>query len=318
MHTLREILKKINIQDNVLFDEPMKNHTTFRIGGPADVFVTPSTVQSLKTLVSFCRNNGIPFFLLGQGANILVADEGIRGIVIDLSAFSRIMTADTKITAGAGAFVSRVSEAAITAGLTGLEFLYSMPGSVGGALYMNARCYGMEIAFVVESAAILDKNGNENIISLRKKDFSYKKSPFQKTGDIILSATFILKQGKKPEIREKMDEYRLDRERKGHFLFPCAGSVFKNNKKFGKTTGRIIDSLGLKGYCIGDARVSPEHGNIIVNQGNARALDVMHIIMFLEKKVKMELGLELEREIILVGAWNTELQKPEERYEQNS
>lgn len=300
------MLKKINIKGKVLFDEPMKNHTTFRIGGPADVFVTPSTEQSLRTLVTFCRNNTIPFFLLGYGANILVADSGIRGIVIDLSALSYIIIENTRVKAGAGADVSAVSTAAYNAGLTGLEFLYSMPGSVGGALYMNARCYCTEIGDVVESACVLDKDCSKLSISLSKKDFSYKKSPFQKTGDIIIYAAFVLQKGKKPDIRKKMDEYRQDREKKGHFLFPCAGSVFKNNKEFGETTGWIIDSLGLKGYCIGDARVSPVHGNIIINQGNAKASDVIHIITYLEKKVKKELGLDLEREIILVGAWNKE------------
>lgn len=309
MHTLRKILKKINIQGNVLFDESMKNHTTFRIGGPADVFITPSTIQSLQAIILLCRDNSIPFFLLGQGANILVADGGIRGIVIDVSAFSHISIENNKITAGAGAGVSAVSEAAFFTGLTGLEFLYSMPGSVGGSLYMNARCYGSEMSNVVESAEILDKNGQKVTLTLAKKDFSYKKSPFQKTGDIILCATIVLKKGNKPDIQKKMDEYRLDREKKGHFLFPCAGSVFKNSKKFGESTGRIIDSLGLKGYCIGDARVSPYHGNIIVNQGNAKALDVIRIITFLENRVKNELNLDLEREIILVGAWDKEWMK---------
>jgi UDP-N-acetylmuramate dehydrogenase len=306
MHTLREKLKKINIQGTLLFDEPMKNHTTFRIGGPADVFITPSTVSSLHTLISFCRETMIPFFLLGQGANILVADEGIRGIVIDLSAFSYIEVENNTIKAGAGAEISGVSKTACDAGLTGLEFLYSMPGSVGGSLYMNARCYGTEIGDVVKAAGILDKDCREVSLPLAKKNFSYKTSPFQKTGDIILYATFVLQKGERPAIQKKMDDYRRDREKKGHFMFPCAGSVFKNNKKFGKTTGRIIDSLGLKGYCIGNARVSPYHGNIIVNQGNAKAMDVLRIITFLEKKVKQELGLELEREIILAGEWEKE------------
>ena len=299
-------MKKINIEGSVLLNEPMKNHTSFRIGGPADVFITPRTVQSLKSLVSLCRENGIPYFLLGQGANILVADNGVRGIVIDFSAFSYIKVDKEKIKAGTGTKVTPVSESALASELTGLEFLYSMPGSIGGALRMNARCYGVSMGDVVESAEILNNNCSIVEVPLYQQNFSYKKSPFADTRDIILSATFSLQKGDKKTIKQKMDHYKLDREKKGHFLYPSAGSVFKNNREFGRTTGRIIDSLSLKGYSVGGAQVSEYHGNIIVNRGNAKASDVLYLINFIEKKVKHELGLDLEREIILVGAWKEE------------
>ena len=306
MHNLREIVKKINIEGPVLFDEPMKNHTTFRIGGPADIFIIPQTIQSLKNIIKYCREKNIPWFSLGHGANILVADAGIRGIVIDFSAFSHITCKNEKIKAGAGASVSAVSEAALSSGLSGLEFFYKMPGSVGGALYMNARCYGISTGDGAESAESAEILYNLVTVPLAKADFSYKKSPFMDSGDVILSVTFLLKKGNKKHIKEKMDQFKKDREKKGHFLFPSAGSVFKNNKEFGRTTGEIIDSLSLKGYSIGDARVSPYHGNIIVNQGNARARDVLRLITFIEKKVKHEMDLDLEREIILVGGWEEE------------
>jgi UDP-N-acetylmuramate dehydrogenase len=315
MHNLRELLKKINIEGAVLFHEPMKKHTSFCIGGPADAFVTPHSIPSLIQILQFCKENRVPFFILGKGANILVADNGIRGVVVDISALSGITCEDTTISAEAGAEVSAVAETALEAGLAGLEFFYTMPGSVGGALWMNARCYGVSAGDVVTSVQIVQGNipGPENKTgesrwittrSLSPGDFSYKRSPFQDNGDIVLSATFSLARGDKREIKEKMEKYKEDREKKGHFRFPSAGSIFKNNKEFGQSTGQLIDSLSLKGYSVGDAQVSPEHGNIIINRGDAKARDVLCLIMFLEKKVKTELHLDLEREVILIGEWS--------------
>ncbi|MBN2440853.1 MAG: UDP-N-acetylmuramate dehydrogenase [Spirochaetales bacterium] len=303
MVNLREMIKKINIEGLVLFDEPMKNHTSFCIGGCADVFVTPHSIASLIRVIRFCRETKIPYFLLGRGANILVADAGIRGMVINTSGISTMRREGERIVSDSGAEVSTVAEEALKAGLTGCEFFYSMPGSVGGAVRMNARCYGVSTGDVVSSVEILGEDTAAVAVPLAPADFSYKKSPFQNKHDIILSATFTLKKGDKKKIKEKMDYYKEDREKKGHFLLPSAGSIFKNNQEFGRTTGLIIDSLKLKGYSIGDAQVSPLHGNIFVNRGNATAADVLQLIILVENKVKQAFGFNLEREIILAGEW---------------
>jgi UDP-N-acetylmuramate dehydrogenase len=301
MGNLRDIIKKININCPILFNESMKNHTTFRIGGPADVYIKPENREDLVTIYRLCSKNTIPLFMLGGGANILVSDHGIRGVVLDITSLCRIEVKDNIICAEAGVKIHDISVTSLEHNLGGAEFLYSMPGTVGGALWMNARCYEREIGDICVSADILDTSTTVKTLLLKKSDFGYKASPFQQTGVTILGACFSLIKGNRKTIEEKMESYHKDRQQKGHFTYPSAGSVFKNNRNFGKTAGEIIDSLCLKGYCIGGAQISEKHANIIVNRDNATATDVWKLITFIQKTVKKKLGLNLEREIILVG-----------------
>ncbi len=311
MNNLRNIVEKINIskrfKGTILTNEPMKFHTSFRIGGPAEIFVIPRDRDDIAEILKVCKKFSIPYFILGEGANILVSDMGISGMVIDLTQLRGIKVSGTSIEALSGTPISDVSRAARDASLTGMEFIYSMPGSTGGAVWMNARCYGKSISEVLDSVEYVEisPNGETNIKRERinKRDFGYKKSPFQKREQIITSATFKLSHGEREKIAEEMRKVEEDRKRKGHFLYPCAGSVFKNNRAFGMPTGEIIEQTGLKGYRIGDAEIAPFHANIIINKGNASATDVLKLIELVEKKVFNTFGFKLEREILLVGRW---------------
>lgn len=289
----------------------MSCHTAFRIGGPADVFVTPRSTEELAAAYKLLEEQEVPTFILGAGANILVSDRGIRGAVIDMSGFRGCTLSETRngggiLNACAGTPISDVSAIALDHVLSGLEFIYSMPGSVGGSVWMNARCYGRSISEVLSRVELLNKAGNITDLKVDKEQFSYKRSPFQNLGTLILRASFSLIPGDRKQMEERMLSIKRDREEKGHFLHPCAGSIFKNNRAFGKPTGMLIDSLGLKGTSIGEARVSELHGNIVVNTGEARGQEVLELIQLLESKVREAYGFELEREILLVGQWQEE------------
>jgi UDP-N-acetylmuramate dehydrogenase len=293
----------IKIGGEIRLDEPMAGHTSFRIGGPADLYALPASADDVRLILDLCARESVPCFILGGGTNILVSDKGIRGAVIDLSRLSGIGVEGTLLTAGAGAPMSDAAEAACGRGLSGMEFACRLPGTVGGAVYMNARCYDREAADVLESVEYLDADLTLRRYSMNRGDWSYKRSPFQAMTATILGACFRLAPGDAARIRAEMTEHGADRERKGHFLFPCAGSVFKNNRAFGAPTGRLIDSLGLKGRRIGGAQVAPFHGNIIINAGGATAEDVRALIECVEREVHGRLGFTLEREVELVGEW---------------
>jgi len=305
-----KILKKINLPCPASYDEPMSRHTSFRIGGPADIFITPRSTEELATTYKLLNDQQVPTFILGAGANILVADRGIRGAVIDLSGFQGCSLSQTEpdglLNAWAGTPISDVSACALDHGLSGLEFIYSMPGSVGGSVWMNARCYGHSISDVLSRVEVLDEKGAMTDLDVDREQFSYKRSPFQSSRSLILRASFSLVPGDRKQMQARMLSIKQDREEKGHFLYPCAGSIFKNNRAFGSPTGKLIDSLGLKGASIGEACVSKLHGNIIVNTGEACGEDVLELILLLETKVRNAFGFELEREILLVGQWQEE------------
>ena len=280
----------------------MRKHTSFRIGGPADYFCSPATSNEIKRILEYAISCNLPVFILGAGANILVSDEGVRGIVIDMVNFKDFsFTEDNKVTAQAGVQVHVLAEAAAARNLSGIEFFFGLPGSVGGSIYMNARCYGVSTADVLSGVTYIDESLEIKEYSPNEGGFSYKSSPFQKKKSIILQGEFMLRPGEGKKILETMQSYRQDRERKGHYTFPSAGSIFKNNRDFGLPTGKIVDSLGLRGYKIGGAMVSPEHANIIVNTGGASAADVKKLIDYIKKKVFRTYGYALEEEIRYIG-----------------
>jgi len=300
---LKELAGKINIAGSLRLSEPLKEHTSYKVGGPADLFGEPETVADVVTLLEAAAEHDLPVFVLGAGANILVSDRGIRGMVLSTERLRSVCVDGERIVAQAGCAISLVSEAAAAVGLSGLAFIYSMPGSVGGAVWMNARCYGSSISDVLEWVEILDENGAVVRIDVQQDQFDYKVSPFQKRRAVILSACFRLRHGERAAILEEMEANRADRERKGHFAAPSAGSVFKNNRSFGNPSGKIIDSLGLRGYSIGGAKISDYHANMIINTGSATAFDIEALTRYVARRVKDELGYELEREVIPVGDW---------------
>jgi UDP-N-acetylmuramate dehydrogenase len=301
----------------VLFNEPMSLHTTFKVGGPADVWLRPhgdSFPAFCAELIFRTRREGIPFFILGGGANIVVSDKGIRGIVLDMGAWEgesvwSICADEGELVLKSGTIIDAAVDIAAASRLGGLEFLAGMPGTVGGAVWMNARCYGKEIADVLSWVEYIDFSGEEEPQIKRitigdspaKAGFDYKKSPFQKMDCLILSAAFKLKKCDKEKSLIEMEEKRQDRQEKGHYLFPCAGSAFKNNRDFGKPTGQIIDELGLKGRQIGGAQIAPFHGNIVINTGGATSADIRALMDDVAAKVKAATGFILESEIIFVG-----------------
>jgi UDP-N-acetylmuramate dehydrogenase len=252
---------------------------------------------------AFCRHRGISRFILGAGANILVSDRGIRGAVIDTTGLLGIELEDGKVWAAAGEAMSGLAATTVGAGYQGLESFYGMPGAVGGSVWMNARCYDRSISDVLDEVEVLTADGAIERMKIDQEQFSYKVSPFQTMDVIILRASFRLRPGDRTTIEPRMHGFRVDRERKGHYAYPCAGSVFKNNREFGAPTGKLVDALGLRGKQIGGARVSEHHANIIVNAASATAVDVLRLTELLERAVKEAYGFALQRELILAGDW---------------
>lgn len=300
VESLSKIFNKININGVMLFNEPLAKHSTFNIGGNADVFASPKDISSLENILSVLKENNIPWFILGGGANILFSDSGFRGAVIDMKGFSSISFNGNIIKSGAGVEFSLLAEEACRKSLSGLEYFYGMPGTTGGSVYMNARCYEKSVSDILYKVSYLDNLGKICEYRVKQSDFGYKVSPFQNTGNIILAAEFILQQSGKEILLTKAAEFKKDRTAKGHYSYPCAGSVFKNNRDFGHPSGKIIDSLGLRGFSIGGAQVSPLHANIIINNGNATAADIKELIQLIEDKVFKTYGFRLEKEIIYI------------------
>jgi UDP-N-acetylmuramate dehydrogenase len=300
----------------------MADLSTFRAGGPADCWLRPSGEgfpAFAAALIAAARVEHIPVLALGGGANILAADSGVRGIVLDSGGWAGETGQRRQKGAlefRAGTTLDAAAETAADMGLSGLEFLAGMPGSIGGAVWMNARCYGKEIADVLIETEIIDfsgsapgsKQGFNKPQRLRlpadKSEFGYKFSPFQNRDCFILSASLQLTPDAIPDIRAMMDAHRADREAKGHYRYPSAGSVFKNNKIFSKPTGKIVDELGLRGLRKGGAQVAPWHGNIIINTGGATASDIRALIDEVAARVKAATGFTLEPEIVFIGDWN--------------
>jgi UDP-N-acetylmuramate dehydrogenase len=310
MLTLREFIEKINTESrsfpaDIRFDEPMAAHTTFKVGGPADLWVRPKDrfPEYAALLLGGAKKEGIPVFILGGGANVVVSDRGIRGIVLDTGGWNGVDFDKAAAVVRSGTTVDDAAEAAAGTGLGGLEFLAGMPGATGGAVWMNARCYEKSISDILVETEILTLEENPVRVweAFSPADWSYKKSPFQNREVLILSARFRLSPRPTDDIRREMEDHRRDREAKGHYRFPSAGSAFKNNRDFGKPTGKIIDELGLRGFAIGAAAVAPWHGNIIINTGGAAAADIQALTLEVAARVKASTGFTLEPEILFVG-----------------
>lgn len=309
METLWQIAQKINTEQcSVTFDEPMSAHTTFRIGGPADLFLKPRSVEALASVLTLLRSARIPVFLLGGGANILVADQGIRGAVIDTCLLSSVRSDASNsniIYAECGASVSTLCTEALVQGLSGLENFYGMPGSIGGAIYMNARCYEDDISLHINEITAISPTGELVSLPARTMQWSYKRSPFMRKGAfagyIVAAGRFSLEPGEPLQIAARMRSRMEDRMHKHHFDYPSAGSMFKNNRNFGKPTGKILHELGLRGYRIGNAAISPWHANIFINLGGATARDMRALILHAQAVVLAATGWKLEPEVLFVG-----------------
>lgn len=280
-------------------DEPLSKYTFTKTGGPADVLAFPKTREELVEIVDTARTNQVPITVIGNASNLIIKDGGIRGIVIILPNFHRIEVSETKVTAEAGATIINTTIAAQKAGLTGIEFAAGIPGSVGGAVFMNAGAYGGEIKDVFESAEVLLPDGHITTLTHEDMNFSYRHSTVQDDGGIVISATFALKRGNKVTIQEEMNRLNELRRSKQPLEYPSCGSVFKRPK--GHFTGPLIIKAGLQGKIIGGAQVSMKHAGFIVNIKHATATDYLDLIHLIQKTIKEKFDVELQTEVRIIG-----------------
>lgn len=286
-------LKSITNEENIFVNEPMKKHTTFKTGGNADFLVTPSSKEEIQKLFAL----DVPKIVIGNGSNLLVRDGGIRGLVIKLSKNDNYKVCDNVIEADAGIYVAKLSQIALKHNLKGLEFACGIPGTLGGAVYMNASAYGGEMANVVFETDFLKDNGE--IIKVTDHKFSYRKSVFQNMNGIILSSKLKLEIGNQEEIKSKMEDYKNSRNTKQPVNFPSAGSTFK--RPDGYFAGKLIEDAGLKGYRIGGAEVSTLHAGFVINANNATSKDILNLISYIQDVVNKKFGVELETEVKIIG-----------------
>ena len=285
----------------------LKEHTSLKIGGPADLFAQPANRDELLELIRWCDQSGTDFFILGGGANILVSDLGIRGLVISTEKLNRMhritQLSSNQVEIEAGATVDEACQWCAKLGLGGLDFLAGMPGSMGGAVRMNARCYGSEISDVLTQVCWSDARGVIHNYHYKQQDWGYKQSPFQRADCVILSAQLQLSPDEPAAIYSRIQQWKEDRRRKGHYSFPSAGSMFKNDYSLGKPTGQIIDELGLRGYSKGDAQIADFHGNLFINKGQASASQMRALVLEVQSIVQEKLGIVIEPEVLFVGEW---------------
>ena len=295
-----EKLQKLIGEAKVLANEPMASHTTFRIGGPADYFVMPETVEELRDILALCKEEGLPYFILGNGSNLLVGDKGFRGVVIQLyKNFDGLSIEGTRVTAKSGAMLIRVAKEAGKAGLTGLEFASGIPGTIGGAMVMNAGAYGGEMKDVVTAVTVLTKDGDIKTLTGSEMNFRYRGSVVEDEGYIVLEAVMELKEGNLEEIQARIDELSLQRRTKQPIEYPSAGSTFKRPE--GYFAGKLIQDTNLRGYQVGGAQVSEKHCGFVINAGAATAADVMQLMQDVSDKVNAQFGVTLEPEVKRIG-----------------
>lgn len=286
--------------DNVRLHEPMKKHTTFRIGGPADYYLCPHSTEELQKILQICRENKLEFFILGNGSNLLVSDKGYRGVVIQLwKNFSDIETEDNTITVKAGALLSKVAAEALEESLTGMEFASGIPGTMGGAVMMNAGAYGGEMKDIIREVTVLTREGELLTLSKEEMNFGYRTSVVKEKGYVVISAELQLRKGDREEIRKVMDELKERRVTKQPLDMPSAGSTFKRPE--GYFAGKLIMDAGLRGFSVGGAQISEKHCGFVVNKGDATAADVLGLIKEVQKRVQEKFGVALEPEVKFLG-----------------
>jgi len=277
----------------------MKNHTSFKIGGTADEFAEVENVEQIIELIEYAKNKHMPYTIIGNGTNLLVSDKGIRGLVIQLSnSYSNSEVDGNLIKADSGCLLTKLSLLALKNNLEGMEFASGIPGTLGGAIYMNAGAYGGEMKAIVKSVTYL-QDGKVKTIYKDELEFGYRKSRFTNNDAVIVSAEIELKTGNREEIKAKMDDYRQRRTDKQPLLVPSAGSTFKRPE--GYFAGKLIEDAGLKGYRIGDAMVSDKHSGFVVNAGNATCEEILDLIRHIQVTVFEKFGVELETEVRMMG-----------------
>lgn len=296
MTLLSAMIPKTNIKEN----EPMKSHTSFKIGGVADVFVSPTTKEQLVDAIRICKENQVPYYIIGNGSNLLVSDKGFRGVIIEVSKnLSEIRREANLIIAEAGALLARIAKTAELADLTGFEFAHGIPGTLGGAVTMNAGAYDGEMKDVILQAQIIDEQGQIQTLTKDELALGYRTSIIQKKGCIVLEVVIELQPGNKEEITAKMKDLAGRRKDKQPLEYPSAGSTFK--RPVGHFAGKLIMDGDLRGYQVGGAQVSEKHCGFVINKGDATCEDVMELIAHVQKVVKERFNVALEAEVRIIG-----------------
>lgn len=294
-----EFLKEIP-KENIWIDEPMKKHTTFRVGGAADFFVVPESVEELGHAVVTCKVCEVPYYIMGNGSNLLVSDQGYRGVVIQVyKQMSKIEISENILTVQAGASLAKVAGAALEAGLEGFEFAAGIPGTLGGACVMNAGAYGGEMKDVLLDVTVLDAEGKLQSLAAEQLELGYRTSVIAKNESIVLEARVRLNKGNSADIKAKMGQLKAQRISKQPLEFPSAGSTFKRPE--GYFAGKLIQDAGLCGFAIGGAQVSEKHCGFVINRGNATAKEIKQLIETVSEKVKEQFGVVLETEVKILG-----------------
>lgn len=295
-----EKLISIVPESRALKGEPMKQRTTFRVGGPADFFVTPGTREELREIVALCKDEKMPYYIMGNGSNLLVSDKGYRGVMIQIyKEMSSISVDGNRITAGAGALLSKIAGRALEEELSGFEFASGIPGTLGGACMMNAGAYGGEMKDVLAEVTVLTPEGEFLVIPSEKLDMGYRTSIIEKKGYIVLEAVIVLEYGERDRIQSLMEELRRKRVSKQPLEYPSAGSTFKRPE--GYFAGKLIEDTGLRGFRTGGAQVSEKHCGFVINTGDASAADIMDLMRQVSKRVEEKFGVPLEPEVRRLG-----------------
>ncbi len=293
-------LKSLLPDDRVLIDAPMSEQTTFKIGGPADCLVLPASIEEIRQIISLIKEYDVPYIIIGNGSNVLVMDKGIRGIVLKFSNDMSYMRCENEsVIAGCGALLADLSDFASVNSLTGLEFAVGIPGSIGGAIYMNAGAYGGEIKNVVKSVTAVSPDGHIVKYDNQQSSFGYRQSIFQKNDNVICEIELSLSKGDKDSIVSSMKEFTGRREKKQPLELPSAGSTFK--RPAGYYVGTLIEQTGLKGFRVGDAQISTKHAGFVVNVGHASAKDVLELISEVQKRIYEAHGVKLYPEVRIIG-----------------
>ncbi len=294
----KQLLEEGISKENILLNEPMSKHTSFKTGGNADLFVKAYSVEEIKSVLKVSKENNIPLFVLGNGTNLLVKDEGFRGIVLQIK-LEDIEIEGTEVTVKSGVKNAILSRKLIDNSLTGFEFASGIPGTIGGAIKMNAGAYGSEMKDIVQEVTYLDFDGNIHTISNSECEFEYRHSRFFNEKVIILEVKLNFEKGNKEEIEEKVLELAKQRKEKQPLEYPNAGSTFKRGENY--ITAKLIDECGLKGHSIGGAQVSEKHAGFIVNKNNATSKDILNLIEYVKTKVKEQTGENIKLEIEVIG-----------------
>ncbi|MGG7178219.1 UDP-N-acetylmuramate dehydrogenase [Clostridium paraputrificum] len=303
----KDLFQKIYSDNQLETNANMSEHIYFKVGGPVDILLNPSSVEQIVETLKICKEKNIPYYVIGNGSNLLVKDGGIRGVVIKLSALNTIQVNGNEVKAETGALLKDVSAEAVKNSLTGFEFACGIPGSVGGAVFMNAGAYDGEVKNVIKEAEIIDNEGNIVTYSKDELELGYRTSRVMKDGFIVISATFELNNGEEEKVKARVDELTLKREEKQPLEYPSAGSTFKRPE--GHFAGKLIQDAGLKGFAIGGAAVSEKHSGFVINRGGAKAKDILDLISHIQEEVKKQFDVDLHPEVRILGEDSIEIEE---------